>query len=126
MTELLDLLDPQAVEDQRRVLLDRGLSRYSDLHDETLAALTFLGRHPARLRAPAMATITATAREDMSAYRLAEYDDHDRVRWALTETGDQVADLLASTVPPLSEDEARRARDRYASLLERARKALED
>jgi hypothetical protein len=126
MNEVVDLLDPHTVDRQRRVLKDKGLSRYSDLHDETLAALTYLGRHPAKLRAATMAIVTTTAREDMYAYRLAEYDDHQRIRWTLTDKGDEIADLLASTVSRPSEADEQLARERYAALLERASKALED
>jgi hypothetical protein len=126
MNDIAELLDPLILDRQRQALREQGLARFTDLLDETLAALAFLGRHPAKLRSATLAIIPTTPREDMHAYRLADRHDAQRVEWSLTQTGGEVAELLAATLPEPTEADELQAQDRYASLLAEAKKAIED
>jgi hypothetical protein len=123
--DIVELLDPSVIDRQRQTLRDRDRARFSDLSEEALAELTFLGLHPAKLRAATLALVSRTSREELHAYRLAECHDTDRFDWTLTPEGDEIADLLASTAPEPSKADLEGARQRLGRLLKQAKQDID-
>lgn len=121
MHDIVDLLDPLTLDRQRQTLREEDMARFTDLSDEALAELTFLGLHPRDLRAATLAVVSRTAREELYAYRLAETHDAAQFDWGLTPEGDALADLLATAAPKPSQADLESARERVARLLAQAR-----
>lgn len=124
MNDLVPLLDPQTQDRMRQVLDEHGLGQFADLLDETLAALTIIGRHPARLRSSALTIMPVTARSQLHARRLVEDQDADHVLWTLTAKGAEMAGVLAAAAPQLTESDRQHAEEAFERIVAEANEAL--
>jgi len=125
MSELVHQLERQSPSRFEDILRDNGFpEELGKLLDDTVAALTIVGMHPAKLRVAALTIMPTTARQDLYAHRLIECHDVDGLSWSLTQIGEGLAQVLAADVPAEDDADRRQAEETFAAILAEANEQL--
>jgi hypothetical protein len=120
MSTIPDLLDPKYLDHQRKLVRESGYDGL-DLSDEAVAELTYLGRHPTKLRRVTLPLVSRTSREELNARRLIVCDESEISSWEVTDLGNRVADLLGSSEPEPTETSLPDIRSRIEQLIHRSK-----
>src|SRR3954454_11165360 len=111
MNHIVAALDHRTQDELRDVLATHGLDRLGKMREDTIAALAMLGRHPQDLRASTLSLTPIGIRDELYSARLVERRSPESNAWNLTPLGQDVAQLLAKTLPTPDADERQRAQE---------------
>lgn len=124
MNDIVTALDHKTQDKLGEVLARAGLDQLRQMRDETIATLAALGRHPEHLRSATLSITPMGVRSELSLARLAQPRSPEDVAWELTRAGNDVATLLAKSLPAATAEEQDRARGSLARRREQIEREL--